>query len=103
MDHSGQIVFRGLTTEYQGPGSKTVQPAGASARVDFCLMSDQIPEDILNKLRAHLGAEGLIRAAGMFCAGGERGREERLASALRRQSNAFLIRRLLRREEHAPR
>jgi acetylornithine deacetylase/succinyl-diaminopimelate desuccinylase-like protein len=48
----------GLTSGYQGPGSKTVQPAKASAKVDFRLVPDQKPEDILKKLRAHLDAQG---------------------------------------------
>ena len=48
----------GLTSGYQGPGSKTVLPARASAKVDFRLVPDQKPEDILKKLRAHLDAEG---------------------------------------------
>jgi acetylornithine deacetylase/succinyl-diaminopimelate desuccinylase-like protein len=48
----------GLTSGYQGPGSKTVQPARASAKVDFRLVPEQSPEDILKKLRAHLDAEG---------------------------------------------
>ena len=48
----------GLTSGYQGPGSKTVQPAFASAKVDFRLVPNQKPEDILKKLRAHLDAEG---------------------------------------------
>lgn len=48
----------GLTSGYQGPGSKTVQPAFASAKVDFRLVPDQKPEEILKKLRAHLDSEG---------------------------------------------
>lgn len=48
----------GLTSGYQGPGSKTVLPARASAKVDFRLVPDQSPEDVLKKLRAHLDAEG---------------------------------------------
>lgn len=48
----------GLTSGYQGPGSKTVQPAFASAKVDFRLVPNQKPQDILKKLRAHLDAEG---------------------------------------------
>jgi len=48
----------GLTSGYQGPGSKTVQPARACAKVDFRLVPTQKPEDILKKLRAHLDAQG---------------------------------------------
>lgn len=48
----------GLTSGYQGPGSKTVLPAKASAKVDFRLVPDQTPEDILEKLRKHLDQEG---------------------------------------------
>jgi acetylornithine deacetylase/succinyl-diaminopimelate desuccinylase-like protein len=48
----------GLTSGYQGPGSKTVQPAKASAKVDFRLVPDQEPADVLKALRAHLDAEG---------------------------------------------
>ena len=48
----------GLTSGYQGPGSKTVQPAFGSAKVDFRLVIGQMPEDIVKKLRAHLDVEG---------------------------------------------
>ena len=48
----------GLNSGYQGPGSKTVQPARASAKVDFRLVPTQKPEDILKKLRAHLDTQG---------------------------------------------
>ncbi|MBM3125845.1 MAG: M20/M25/M40 family metallo-hydrolase [Chloroflexi bacterium] len=48
----------GLTSGYQGPGSKTVQPARASAKVDFRLVPDQEPQDILDKLRRHLDGQG---------------------------------------------
>jgi acetylornithine deacetylase/succinyl-diaminopimelate desuccinylase-like protein len=48
----------GLTSGYQGPGSKTVLPARASAKVDFRLIPDQEPKDILQKLRAHLDSKG---------------------------------------------
>ncbi len=48
----------GLTGGYQGPGPKTVLPARASAKVDFRLIPDQEPQDILKKLRAHLDAQG---------------------------------------------
>ena len=48
----------GITTGYQGPGGKTVLPAKASAKVDFRLVPNQTPEEILEKLRTHLDAEG---------------------------------------------
>jgi acetylornithine deacetylase/succinyl-diaminopimelate desuccinylase-like protein len=48
----------GLSSGYEGEGSKTVLPAKAMAKVDFRLVPDQHPEDILRKLRAHLDAEG---------------------------------------------
>jgi acetylornithine deacetylase/succinyl-diaminopimelate desuccinylase-like protein len=48
----------GLTSGYQGPGSKTVLPARASAKVDFRLVPDQDPDDIRQKLRTHLDEHG---------------------------------------------
>ena len=48
----------GLNSGYQGPGSKTVQPARASAKVDFRLVPDQKPDTVLKQLRTHLDAEG---------------------------------------------
>lgn len=48
----------GLLSGYTGEGSKTVLPAKAMAKMDFRLVPDQDPDDILAKLRAHLGAEG---------------------------------------------
>ncbi len=41
----------GLTSGYQGAGSKTVLPAQASAKVDFRLVPDQMPEDVLQRSR----------------------------------------------------
>ncbi len=50
----------GLTSGYQGPGSKTVLPARASAKVDFRLVPDQDPDDILKKLRLYLDQQGFM-------------------------------------------
>lgn len=48
----------GLSAGYEGPGSKTVLPARASAKVDFRLVPDQTPEEVLALLRAHLDEQG---------------------------------------------
>lgn len=48
----------GLSAGYEGPGSKTVLPAKAFAKVDFRLVPNQTPEEVLKNLRAHLDAEG---------------------------------------------
>jgi len=51
-------TINGLTSGYQGQGTKTVLPARAAAKIDFRLVEDQDPEDILRKLRRHLDALG---------------------------------------------
>jgi acetylornithine deacetylase/succinyl-diaminopimelate desuccinylase-like protein len=43
---------------YTGKGVKTVLPAKAMAKIDFRLVPDQDPDDILARLRTHLDAEG---------------------------------------------
>ncbi|HKW21492.1 MAG TPA: M20/M25/M40 family metallo-hydrolase [Ktedonobacterales bacterium] len=48
----------GLLSGYTGEGTKTVLPAAAMAKIDFRLVPDQDPDDILAKLRAHLDANG---------------------------------------------
>ena len=48
----------GLVSGYTGQGSKTVLPAKAMAKIDFRLVPNQEPEDILTKLQAHLHEEG---------------------------------------------
>ncbi|HLE13907.1 MAG TPA: M20/M25/M40 family metallo-hydrolase [Anaerolineales bacterium] len=48
----------GLSSGYEGEGSKTVLPARAMAKVDFRLVPDQMPEEVLINLRTHLDAEG---------------------------------------------
>lgn len=51
-------TISGLTSGYQGPGSKTVLPAEASAKIDFRLVPEQDPVDLLAKLRRHLDKHG---------------------------------------------
>lgn len=50
--------IQGFAAGYQGPGSKTIVPAQASAKVDFRLVPDQDPVDIFAKLRRHLDEHG---------------------------------------------
>ena len=59
----------GLTSGYQGPGSKTVLPARATAKVDFRLVPDQTPQQVLQQLRAHLDAEGFSDVQVTFLGG----------------------------------
>jgi acetylornithine deacetylase/succinyl-diaminopimelate desuccinylase-like protein len=48
----------GITTGYQGKGTKTVLPARASAKVDFRIVPDQDPDDLKSKLCKHLADQG---------------------------------------------
>ncbi len=48
------LSIDGLTSGYQEQGSMTVLPAKASAKIDFRLVENQDPDDLLQKLRAHL-------------------------------------------------
>ncbi|MHB0870513.1 MAG: M20/M25/M40 family metallo-hydrolase [Chloroflexota bacterium] len=48
----------GLTSGYQGKGKKTVLPCRASAKIDFRLVPDQTPEEIFEKVQAHLKSSG---------------------------------------------
>jgi acetylornithine deacetylase/succinyl-diaminopimelate desuccinylase-like protein len=66
----------GLTAGYQGLGSKTVLPAKASAKVDFRLVPNQTPSDILNKLRSHLDHEGFADVKIEFLGGEAPGRTD---------------------------
>ncbi len=52
------VNFNGFHSGYGGPGSKTVLPAEARAKLDFRLVPDQDPEEIPSLLQAHLEAQG---------------------------------------------
>ena len=60
LKHLGEPTanIAGLTAGYQGAGMKTVLPAVAAAKLDFRLVCDMDPDDIVGKLRAHLDARG---------------------------------------------
>jgi acetylornithine deacetylase/succinyl-diaminopimelate desuccinylase-like protein len=64
----------GLDAGYQGPGSKTVLPAKAKAKVDFRMVPEQRVEDLLAKLRAHLDAQGFPDVKVTFLGGNPAGR-----------------------------
>jgi len=66
----------GLTSGYQSKGSKTVLPAKASAKVDFRLVPDQTPKQVLEQLRAHLDAEGFSDVNITFLGGGPAARTD---------------------------
>ncbi len=66
----------GLTSGYQGPGSKTVLPAKASAKVDFRMVPNQTTEQILEGLRAHLDAEGFPDVKITYLGGGPAARTD---------------------------
>jgi acetylornithine deacetylase/succinyl-diaminopimelate desuccinylase-like protein len=48
----------GVWSGYIEPGTKTVIPAEAAAKLDFRLVPDQDPQTIADQLRAHLDAHG---------------------------------------------
>lgn len=59
----------GLTSGYGGPGTKTVLPSAASAKLDFRLVPGQEPDRVESQLRAHLLRHGfddieVVRIAG---------------------------------------
>lgn len=51
-------TISGLSSGYQGSGSKTVLPAEAMAKVDFRLVPNQRASDLLDKLKHHLAEQG---------------------------------------------
>jgi acetylornithine deacetylase/succinyl-diaminopimelate desuccinylase-like protein len=51
-------TINGIISGYTGEGSKTVLPCCARAKLDFRLVPDQRPDDIIAKLRKHLEKHG---------------------------------------------
>ncbi|MGH2349636.1 MAG: peptidase dimerization domain-containing protein, partial [bacterium] len=51
----------GLVSGYTGPGERLLIPADATAKVEFRLVGNQRPEDIAQKVRAHLDRHGFTR------------------------------------------
>jgi acetylornithine deacetylase/succinyl-diaminopimelate desuccinylase-like protein len=52
------VNFNGFHAGYGGPGSKTVLPAEAFAKLDFRLVPDQEPSEVVELLRRHLDRHG---------------------------------------------
>jgi acetylornithine deacetylase/succinyl-diaminopimelate desuccinylase-like protein len=64
VDALQQLLFTptcniaGIGSGYVGEGRKTLLPATATVNVDFRLVSDQHPDDILEKVKRHLERHG---------------------------------------------
>ncbi len=52
------LNINGFHAGYGGPGSKTVLPAEAGAKLDIRLVPDQDPQKVLAGLRGHLNQHG---------------------------------------------
>jgi acetylornithine deacetylase/succinyl-diaminopimelate desuccinylase-like protein len=64
VDALQQLLFtptcniNGIASGFVGAGAKTLLPSTATVNLDFRLVMDQDPEDILDKLRRHLDTHG---------------------------------------------
>jgi acetylornithine deacetylase/succinyl-diaminopimelate desuccinylase-like protein len=56
--YSPTANIAGIGAGWQGPGSKTIIPALAMAKLDFRLLPEQDPDAIFDSLRKHLDAHG---------------------------------------------
>jgi acetylornithine deacetylase/succinyl-diaminopimelate desuccinylase-like protein len=66
----------GFTSGYQGEGTKTVLPAKASAKLDFRLVPDQDPEEVVLMLRNHLDEQGFEDVDIIYLGGGPAARTD---------------------------
>jgi acetylornithine deacetylase/succinyl-diaminopimelate desuccinylase-like protein len=51
-------TINGLWSGYQGEGSKAIIPAAAGCKLDFRLVPEQDPQQVVRQLRAYLDAQG---------------------------------------------
>jgi acetylornithine deacetylase/succinyl-diaminopimelate desuccinylase-like protein len=64
LDYQKRLAFsptctiNGMGSGYQGRGTKTIVPAESFAKLDFRLVPNQDPQDILRKLKQHLLDQG---------------------------------------------
>lgn len=58
MSFSPTCNIAGIQAGYTGSGAKTVLPCRAFAKIDFRLVPDQRPQEVLGRLREHLEAHG---------------------------------------------
>jgi acetylornithine deacetylase/succinyl-diaminopimelate desuccinylase-like protein len=63
-------TINGIVGGYTGPGTKTVLPARAMAKLDFRLVSDLTPDLALDLVRAHLARRGFDDVAVVEIEGG---------------------------------
>lgn len=56
--HDTTLNIDGIWSGYTGPGSKTILPHKATAKVDSRLVPNQTPEEALRLIRAHLAEKG---------------------------------------------
>ncbi len=66
----------GLTSGYQGAGSKTILPARASAKLDFRIVEGQTIDHCLKLLRKHLDEQGFSDIQIEFLGGGPAARTD---------------------------
>jgi len=52
------LNINGISSGYTGPGNKTIIPHRARAKLDVRLVPNMEPEDITNKIKAHLAKHG---------------------------------------------